>query len=87
MATNGGKRPGAGRKKGSGNKPRIADFFTKEEVMQLVIDMKKGAKKYPKIQMFLAEQIFGKAQQGIDLGDEFVPTQIIITANAKRTDE
>lgn len=81
----GGKRPGAGAKKGVAKNRRLDTFFSKQEIRDLVSAIKKGAKKNPKMQMFLFEHIFGKARQSLDFGDDFTPTQIIITGNAKRS--
>lgn len=80
----GGKRPGAGNKKGNTRRPSLSNYFTPNEIGELVETLKKGSKKNPKIQMFLMEHLFGKPSQSIDFGDEFVPTQIIISRNAKR---
>lgn len=80
MATYGGKRKGAGRKKGvSGNKPRIMDYFKPDEIEGLIKVAKKKAKKDPKILMFLLEQYFGKAHQRLELGGEGgAPIQFIM---------
>lgn len=80
----GGKRAGAGNKKGNSRRPSLSNYFTPNEIAQLVLNLKKGSKKNPKIQMFLMDHLFGKPTQSIDLGDDFVPTQIIINGNAKR---
>ena len=71
--TNGGVREGAGRKKGSGNKLRVTDFFNGAERDQLILEAKMlafgdGETKPDKDMIkFLWEQLFGKAQQAVDL--------------------
>lgn len=73
---NGGARPGAGRPKGVGNKLKIADFFTGEEIDQLVMEAKlmafgDGERKPDKdIMKFIMEQLFGKAKQTTVQEDE-----------------
>jgi len=68
-STHGGARPGSGRKKGSTNKLKVADFFSPEEIDQVVIEAKllafgDGNTKPDKdILKFLMEQLFGKATQ------------------------
>ena len=64
---NGGKRPGAGRPKGSTNLPKIRDYYTPKELEEFVADLKRTAKSDPTIKKFVAEQIFGRASQSIDL--------------------
>jgi hypothetical protein len=59
----GGKRPGAGRPKGSTTRPQLRDHFTRQDVEQLVADLKKRAETDSSILKFLGEQIFGKAPQ------------------------
>lgn len=66
----GGKRPGAGRPVGSTNKYKIVDFFTDEEIVELVEEAKRKAKKDPILMKFLLEQLFGKAKQPLVGGDE-----------------
>lgn len=73
----GGKREGAGRPKGSGNKPRISDYITLDEVKALVETAKRTAGDKPELLKFLLEQIFGKARQNIGLdGGEGEPLVI-----------
>ena len=62
----GGRRPGAGRKKGRHDLPKIHTYFTAEELVKFVSNLKKRADKSDKIAVFLAEQIWGKAPQTID---------------------
>ena len=72
----GGARPGAGRKPGSGNKLRPADFFNGEErdrliqqAKDLTIDAKTGKIDKDMVK-FLWEQLFGKATQRQLIEDE-----------------
>ena len=73
---NGGARPGAGRKPGSGNKLRVTDFFNGEERDRLVLEAKMlafgdGESKPDKDMVkFLFEQLFGKAKQTTIQEDE-----------------
>jgi hypothetical protein len=60
---NGGKRPGAGRKKGSTVRPALRDFYTPAELKAFVQSLKDRAATDPTIAKFVAEQIFGKAPQ------------------------
>lgn len=72
----GGARPGGGRPKGSTSKLKIADFFTGEEIDQLVMEAKlmafgDGERKPDKdIMKFIMEQLFGKAKQTTVQEDE-----------------
>ena len=65
----GGYRPGSGRKPGSTNKLKIADFFTPEEIDQVVLEAKLLAfgdgntKPDRDMLKFIMEQLFGKAKQ------------------------
>lgn len=62
----GGKRKGAGRPKGSQNKPNINRYLNEEEVKSLVKKAKELAAKGDSTMLkFLLEQIFGKAPQTI----------------------
>jgi len=79
--TNGGKREGAGRPKGSTNKLKAIDFFTIEEqelLVKEVKDMVLYAEKPDKdIAKFLWEQLFGKSTMKI-AGDETLdPVKLI----------
>lgn len=72
----GGARPGGGRPKGSTSKLKIADFFTPQEIDQLVMEAKllafgDGESKPDKdIMKFIMEQLFGKAKQTTIQEDE-----------------
>ncbi len=64
----GGKRKGAGRKKGSTSLPKIRDYFTEEEIVNLVSKAKEQAQGGDmQLLKFILEQIFGKAPQSIEL--------------------
>ena len=77
----GGKQPGAGRPKGATTRPQLRDFFTKEEIIQFVKDLKEDFKTDSGLRKFVAEQIFGKAVQpiGNDDGEPFKVQGIDIT--------
>lgn len=62
----GGIRPNSGRPKGSTTRPQIRDYFTEEEILDLVKDLKAKAKTDPNIAKFIAEHIFGKAIQPVE---------------------
>lgn len=63
----GGKREGAGRKKGSTQKPKITDFITDKEVQDIISAAKTKAKEGDtRMLTFILEQIFGKAPQSIE---------------------
>ncbi len=62
----GGKRPGAGRKKGSTNRPVIRDFFTDADIKALIVDIKIAAKTDNRLKQWLGDQIFGKATQPVE---------------------
>lgn len=62
----GGYRPGSGRKPGKADLPKIHTYFTKEELVIFVNNLKARAEKSDKIAVFLAEQVWGKAPQTID---------------------
>lgn len=79
----GGRREGAGRKKGSTKKPQISDFITEREVKELVKIAKTQAKDKPDLLKFLLEQVFGRARQniGLDGGEDDKPINIISYGN------
>jgi hypothetical protein len=66
----GGKRPGAGRPKGSVTKPQLRTYFDKKEIAALVIQLKERAKTDSTILKFIGEQIFGKPAQTFDLPED-----------------
>lgn len=64
---NGGARKGAGRPKGSVDKPKLRDHLSEEEVSKLVqLAKKKADEGDTNILRFLLEQIFGRAPQSIE---------------------
>lgn len=71
----GGKRPGAGRPKGSSNRPQIRDYFTPKDVQEVVEMLKTHMVDDMNLLRFVAEQIFGKAAQTIS-GPDGGPIQI-----------
>ena len=63
----GGKRKGAGRKKGSKTLLRLRDHITKKDVEELIAKAKEKAREGDtKLLVFMLEQIFGKAPQSIE---------------------
>jgi len=70
----GGKRAGAGRRPGVSKatelKRKIQEYFSEEEVQQLIDDVKAQSKKHPELLKFLVEQIFGKAPQRLEVTGE-----------------
>ncbi len=69
MSKKGGKRPGAGRPKGSSRRPKITDHFSDKEIKNLIKQAKAEAKKDIGMLKFLLEQLFGKARQTVVGGD------------------
>jgi len=64
---NGGWRPGAGRPKGTGHKPKIVDDITDEQKKQLLDKtLEKALGGDAVLLKFLVEQVYGKAQQTIE---------------------
>lgn len=92
----GGRREKAGRKKHSRDKLVIADFFTPQDIDQLVIEAKllafgDGEKKPDKDMLkFLMEQLFGKATQRQiqedDEGNTLAPVLVKILRNGDNND-
>lgn len=77
---NGGKRPGAGRPKGSTNKLRVTDFFNGDERDELIAAAKEKVfvNKDKEMIKFLFEQLFGKSTQRTELtGAEGEALQIV----------
>ncbi len=71
----GGKRPGAGRPKGSVTKPQFRDYFTADEKEQLVEMIKTHMVDDMQLLKFAAEMIFGKPSQALT-GEDGGPIQI-----------
>lgn len=86
---NGGARPGAGRPKGSGHKPKIADDLTEEQKKELIDKIyEKAMEGDSKLLQFLAEQIYGKAQQNIGMTDgDGNPFQLVIKRYGEEDNE
>ena len=67
----GGRREGSGRKPGVSAatklKHSISDHFTEEEVVAFIAELKAAAKTDNRLKQFLAEQLFGKAPQRIEM--------------------
>jgi len=61
----GGKRPGAGRPKGSVMRPQLRDYFTKKDRREVVDMLKTHMVDDMNLLKFVAEQLFGKAPQPI----------------------
>lgn len=76
----GGKRPGAGRPKGSTSRPSIKDYMTPADVKKLTEKAKeKALEGDTNMLKFLLEQVYGKAPQPI-AGDPDNPLQIVVPA-------
>lgn len=88
--SNGGKREGAGRPKGSKTKLNILDFSIVvdniEEILEMTVKIAK-TKEGTKERLFLIEQVYGKAKQSVDMGVSFPDTliQLIKDGNANET--
>lgn len=64
----GGKQPGAGRPKGSTTRPQIRDYFTDEDIRNLVKRAKEKADEGNDTMLrTLLEQVFGKPAQALEL--------------------
>lgn len=63
----GGKRPGAGRKVGSTTRPQFCDYFTEDDIRQLVEVVKEQAVQDNKLLMWCLDHRFGKAAQTVDI--------------------
>jgi len=74
----GGKRQGAGRPKGSGNKRHILDYWEIEDIHEFFQNLKKRYKKSDRLAVWIGDQISGKAVQPI-AGDPENPIKVEIT--------
>lgn len=64
----GGPRPGSGRPKGSGHKPKITDDLTDEQKKELLMKaFVQAADGDAKLLTFFLDHIYGKARQNIGL--------------------
>jgi hypothetical protein len=61
----GGRRPGAGRPKGSHNTPQFHEYVTDEQRRAFVQHIFKQYKKDARLAVWLGDHIFGKARQPI----------------------
>lgn len=59
----GGKRPGAGRKKGVSDKPRILDHWSPKDIEDYFDHLKASYKTDARITVFVGEHLMGKAPQ------------------------
>ena len=67
MAKNGGKRPGAGRPKGSSNRPTIFDYWDKKAIAEYFEFLQDNYKEDSRLMVFVGEQIMGKATQTVTI--------------------
>lgn len=67
MAKKGGKRPGAGRPKGSTNRPTIFDYWDAAAIKEYFEFLQDNYKEDSRLMVFVGEQIMGKATQAIKL--------------------
>ena len=86
----GGARPGAGRPKGSKNRPTFRDMFFKiygeEKAEELILEFFEftidNYKENAKLHIWFGDQMFGKAPQDLDVTSDgesvvFMPQQIL----------
>ena len=67
----GGKREGAGRKKGSFTKPQISDFVSKKKINELIeVAMQLALAGNTAMLIWILEHLFGKAPQNINMGSQ-----------------
>jgi hypothetical protein len=70
----GGARPGSGRKPGVSKatliKLTFKEFFTDDEIKEFVSDIKIAAKTDSNLKKFVAEQLFGKAPQRVEVSGQ-----------------
>lgn len=79
----GGKRPGAGRPKGSSHKPKIADDLSDDQKEALLLKAyQKAMGGSEKLLQFFLDQVYGKARQniGLDGGEDDKPIAILTNA-------
>ncbi len=64
----GGKQPGAGRPKGSFNRPQMRDHISEKDIMKIVRTAKEKALEGNETMLrVLIEQIFGKPPQALEM--------------------
>lgn len=76
-----GRPPGTSR-------PQLRDFYTPEELAAFVADLKTSAATDPIIKKFVAEHLFGRATQALELSnpDGSLKQIVVIKSDAKRND-
>lgn len=79
--SNGGKRSGAGRPKGSTNKVRFSDFVSQKDKDTFVEFMLSNYMGDMRLATWVGDQLFGKAPQSIT-GPDGGPVQITVTKYA-----
>jgi len=80
----GGARPGAGRPKGTSNRPQIRDHFTDDDVKEVVEMLKTHMAEDMTVLKFVAEQLFGKAPQQLEIGGpDGAPLETNLSASDK----
>ena len=76
----GGVRKGSGRKKKALDlkdvKKKFRDYFTEEEIMELVARAKVQSIDKPEMTKFILEQLFGKAPQPLGGSEELPPINL-----------
>lgn len=66
MKKKGGARPGAGRKPGVSDRPKLINYWNEADVVAYFDYLKKNYKKSDRLATFVGEQLMGKAVQPID---------------------
>lgn len=86
----GGKREGAGRPKGSTNIPKIRDYFTQDDIERVIEIVKERMATSDRVLAEVIQQIFGKAQQNIDVTTDGEPLRLVFdpafNATPRQTD-
>ncbi len=71
--------PGAGRPKGTPNRPQLRNYFTEAELKEMIEFLKDNMKEDARLMIWACDQIFGKAQSFVDhttKGDK-MPTPLL----------
>lgn len=63
----GGKRKGAGRKRGSGDRPSIFNYWSEKDIEEYYAHLKDNYKTSDKLAVWIGDHLEGKAPQAIDL--------------------
>lgn len=75
----GGARPGAGRPKGSSDRPKLRDNLTQEEKDMIITKvLEKAREGDTRMLQFLAEQLFGKAPASIELDGKLELAPVLV---------